>query len=135
VYIYIYIYIYFHIGKDTKLTLAAFKAWSDIKEMIEDGVVTKQQLDEMVSEAANGKKNLDFEQFFSIVSQLDELAEGEDDEDFDDEEVLLMKLLISLHACSYSSPIPNSDPLLLPLYPIYLSTPYTTSGKDDEEVL
>jgi len=73
-------------GKDTKLTIAAFKAWSDIKEMVEDGVMTKKELDEMVSEVANGKKNLDFEQFFDLVGQLDELAEGEDDEDFDDEE-------------------------------------------------
>jgi hypothetical protein len=37
-------------GKDMKLTIAAFKAWGDIKEMIEDGVMTKKELDEMVSE-------------------------------------------------------------------------------------
>jgi hypothetical protein len=37
-------------GKDKKVSVAAFMAWGDIKEMMEDGVMTKEQLTEIIAE-------------------------------------------------------------------------------------
>jgi hypothetical protein len=44
-----------------------------------------------------GKKDLDFDQFFKIVSELDELAEEADDEEYDGEEEVYMHV----HNCKY----------------------------------
>ena len=70
-------------GKDKKVSVAAFMAWKDVSDMIEDEVVSKEEIMEIVSEAADGKKQLDFEQFYEVVTQLDEIA-GDADE-MDDE--------------------------------------------------
>ena len=59
--------------------MAAMMAWQDVKEMIEDEVVTKEQIMEIISDVAGDKKALDFDQFYEIVSQLDDAAEAADD--------------------------------------------------------
>jgi hypothetical protein len=79
-------------GKDKKVSVAAFMAWDDLKDMIEEEVVTKEQISDILAMAADSKKQLDFEQFYSVVTQLDEIAEDSieegDDDDMDDEEEL-----------------------------------------------
>ena len=68
-------------GKDKKLSVTAFVKSDNVKEMLEDGVMTKAELNDIVEEAADGKKVLDFEQFFVIVSELDVLARGKTERD------------------------------------------------------
>lgn len=91
-------------GRDGKVTVKAFKAWADIQEMLNQGVLDMATLDSMIQEAtgapvvakASGKKgskavgkaakepSLDFEQFAQLVQDLDEVAGGpyeDDDED------------------------------------------------------
>jgi hypothetical protein len=48
--------------------------------------VSKEDLNDMIAEAANGKKVLNFEQFLEVVTDLDDLTSDDDDED--DTEVL-----------------------------------------------
>ena len=74
-------------GKDKKVSVSAFMAWEDIKDMIKDGLLTKEEIKEMVSEVAGDKKQLDFDQFYDIVSQLDEIAEGAEDQNEDEDEL------------------------------------------------
>ena len=69
-------------GKNAKLPVAAFKSWSDVKELIEGGLLSKDELDEMLE----GKKQLDFDQFYELVKELDEMNEDADSDDEDDEE-------------------------------------------------
>jgi hypothetical protein len=47
--------------------------------------VSKEDLNDMIAEAANGKKVLNFEQFLEVVTDLDDLTS---DDDEDDAEVL-----------------------------------------------
>ena len=80
-------------GKDKMVSVAAFMAWEDLKDMIEEEVVTKEQIKDILSMASDGKKNLDFEQFYSVVTKLDEIAEDsieegdEGDDELDEEEL------------------------------------------------
>jgi hypothetical protein len=78
-------------GKDKKVSVTAFMGWSEIKEMMEDGVMTQEQLTSIVAEIADGKKMLNFEQFHAIVKQLDNMADDmeEDDEEEEDMEVCI----------------------------------------------
>jgi hypothetical protein len=46
-------------GKEKKVSIVALKAWSNVLEMLEDRVITKEQLDEIVGDVADGKKQLD----------------------------------------------------------------------------
>jgi hypothetical protein len=101
-------------GKEKKVSVIALKAWSNVIEMLEDQVITKDQLDEIVGDVADGKKQLDFEQFYEIVIALENAAvEGneylekiEDDEekaDATDVEVCVYMLLRYEHVyvCIY----------------------------------
>ena len=56
-------------------------AWEDVKEMIEDEVLTKEQIKDIISGVAGDKKALDFDEFYEVVSQLDDAAESADDMD------------------------------------------------------
>jgi CO dehydrogenase/acetyl-CoA synthase beta subunit len=56
-------------GGDSKLSVAAFKSWSDVKDLVDNDLITSEALNEMILKVSNGKKNLDFEQFFSLVSR------------------------------------------------------------------
>jgi hypothetical protein len=46
--IYIYICIYIFIGGDSKLSVAAFKSWSDVKDLVENDLITEALLNDMV---------------------------------------------------------------------------------------
>ena len=113
-------------GKDKKVSIAAFMAWEDVKDMIEDGLLTKEQMKEMVSEVAGDKKQLDFEQFYDIVSQLDEIAEGAEDEDdlTDDEAEVQVESLESTKGFGSKTALSSK--------PIPLTAQNGASDEDDE---
>ena len=83
-------------GKDKKVSVAAFMAWGDVKDMIADEVVTKEEIMEIISEAADGKKVLDFDQFYEVVSQLDGIAEDADEMDDDTMKEVALELFDEL---------------------------------------
>ena len=113
-------------GKDKKVSIAAFMASEDVKDMIEDGLLTKEQMKEMVSEVAGDKKQLDFEQFYDIVSQLDEIAEGAEDEDdlTDDEAEVQVESLESTKGFGSKTALSSK--------PIPLTAQNSASDEDDE---
>jgi hypothetical protein len=69
VYKYVYMYMYIYMHKYINVFIYMYKIF--------------------IYRVSAGKKDLDFDQFFKIVSELDELAEeADEDEDFNGEEVL-----------------------------------------------
>jgi hypothetical protein len=71
--------------------------------------VSKEDLNDMIAEAANGKKVLNFEQFLEVVTDLDDLT-SDDDEDAEvlsDEELRTIAkevqyTYIYMHICIYA---------------------------------
>ena len=66
---------------------------SEVKDLIDDELLSEADVNEMVKDVIGTKKNLNFEDFYSLVGQLDDMVEGEDgdydddeEEDYDDEE-------------------------------------------------
>jgi hypothetical protein len=53
---YVCMYIHVLLCIYVQVSVVALKAWSNVVEMLEDRVITKEQLDEIVGDVADGKK-------------------------------------------------------------------------------
>ena len=65
------------------IALKDMLAWSDIQEMISDGLVSKQQIESLWSEASKGKEQIDLDAFLRLNLKLDLLLEESEDNDDD----------------------------------------------------
>jgi hypothetical protein len=82
-------------GKKATVSVKALMEWEDIKEMLADGLITKENIASIVKEAGSSMTGtLNKEQFFQVFADIDELTDvddsdesddGVDGEDFDDE--------------------------------------------------
>jgi hypothetical protein len=69
-------------GKKDTLSVAALKEWDDVKELIQDGVLSTDDVDAIVKESGI-KKTVDSEQFYNFVKLIDKKSGEEDLEDAD----------------------------------------------------
>ena len=74
--------------KNGKLSLKAFNNWEDLKELISDGAISKELVNEIVADVLQGKSTtISKEQFVEIVDRIDRLTdEGEEEDDDDDDD-------------------------------------------------
>jgi hypothetical protein len=68
-------------GSKDQVSLSAFKSWADVKDLLEDELITEDQFDEIITDVLGGGKQLNFEQFYELITRLDELAEAPEDEE------------------------------------------------------
>ena len=66
-------------GAKDKVSLSAVKSWGDVKDLLENELISEEQFDDVVSEVLGGQKQLSFEQFYELLSKLDELVEDPDE--------------------------------------------------------
>jgi len=75
-------------GSEDKVSPKTFRQWGDISSMIDEGILTENDLDEAIRLVAGAKnRRLNFEQFSSLVYTLDDLAVSDDDNDETDDEI------------------------------------------------
>ena len=70
-------------GSSMSLSVAKFKAWSDVKEMLDAGVFTEEDLDAGLRAVGTTNEVLNYDQFLSLVQRLDDIAILSDNEDTD----------------------------------------------------
>ena len=70
-------------GKDAALTVAKFKKWSEVDDLIGDKIITDADLNKLIKESGSNGKLLTFEQFCEIMSVLEGGDEEAGDEGFE----------------------------------------------------
>jgi len=72
-------------GEDAALTVAKFKKWSEVDDLIGDKIITEADLNKLIKESGSNGKLLTFEQFYDVMSVLETAGEeeGEEDEGFE----------------------------------------------------
>lgn len=66
-------------GKNEKLSIANFKKWDAVKSAIEEGVLKMGDIDYHIKETLRKDKEMNFDQFYSLVDVIE--GEGDDDDD------------------------------------------------------
>ena len=62
-------------GTAKTVTIAAVSQMPDVQDLIEDGLLNQEELTDLINDINNGKKDLNFEQFFKVVSAIDAIAD------------------------------------------------------------
>lgn len=76
-------------GTSSKLSVASFRKWEDVVDMLNQGVFSEEELDSMAAEVLGKKKTMSLEQFLQLIARLDDFAikfEQEEVEGSDDKE-------------------------------------------------
>ena len=75
-------------GKSKKCPVKKFLAWNDLAEMVEDGLITTQEVEAIVLDTSGLSLTgeMDFDQFLSVFYKLDELTSESSEDDDDDED-------------------------------------------------
>jgi hypothetical protein len=60
-------------GKNKVLSMKEFKAWEDIEEMLETGMITSKDIDTLAKKVGF-EKSFSFDQFKALVELLDEVS-------------------------------------------------------------
>ena len=69
-------------GKADKVSVSSLKKWGDVKEMIDGGVISGEELDEALRDVGV-TKTLDFDQFCTFIEVIDSISGGNADEESD----------------------------------------------------
>ena len=62
-------------GKAKTVTTTAISQMPDVIDLIEDGLLNKEELADLIQDINQGKKDLNFEQFYKVVSAIDAIAD------------------------------------------------------------
>ena len=62
-------------GSAKTVTITAISKMPDVQDLIEDGLLNKEELTDLINDISNDKKDLNFEQFYKVVSAIDAIAD------------------------------------------------------------
>ena len=62
-------------GKAKTVAATAISQMPDVIDLIEDGLLNKDELADLIQDINGGKKDLNFEQFYKVVSAIDAIAD------------------------------------------------------------